>query len=59
MAIDPNAMNEPKHNASDTPLMADAPDDDVACIGYECADPALHAPFWAEAGDAASARNLR
>jgi len=59
MAIDSNAMNEPNFNASDAPLMADAADDDIACIGYECADPALHAPFWAEAGDANCARNLR
>ena len=59
MAIDPNAMNEPNLNASDSPPMADIADDDIGCIGYECADPALHAPFWAEAGDAPSARNLR
>jgi len=59
MAIDPNAMNEPNLNASDAPLLADPADDDIACIGYECADPALHAPFWAEAGDATSTRSTR
>ena len=59
MAIDPNAMNEPNLNTSDASLMADLANEDIDCIGYECADPALHAPFWAEAGDATSARNLR
>jgi hypothetical protein len=59
MAIDSNAMNEPDFNASDVSALANGADDDIGCIGYECADPALHAPFWAEAGDANSARNLR
>jgi|GEM_PF-2859153 len=59
MAIDPNAMNEPHFDASDASLKADAADEDIGCIGYECADPALHAPFWAEAGDASSTRDLR
>lgn len=59
MAIDSNAMNEPHLNASDPSALEDSVSDDIGCIGYECADPALHAPFWAEAGDANSVRDLR
>jgi hypothetical protein len=59
MAIDSNAMNEPNLNASEPAALDDGTADDIGCIGYECADPALHAPFWAEAGDAISVRNLR
>lgn len=61
MDIDPTAMNDSDFDASPaTPGQARAGGDECDCIGYECADPALHAPYWAEAADECElARSLR
>jgi hypothetical protein len=64
MGNDAKAINDPNPGL---PLSApasvesmDGTADGLAFIGYEAADPSLHAPFWSEALQAAgSTRNLR
>ena len=56
MRDDPNAMKDATRNAPDSALRIDPTaeqfsfaEDAWSAIGYEAADPSLHAPFWNEA----------
>jgi hypothetical protein len=57
-------LNAPNGDASDSALPITEPDTDSwdpdSTIGYEAADPSLHAAFWTEALNATtSTRHLR
>jgi hypothetical protein len=64
MGNDAKAINDPTPGLPlGAPASVESMDgtaDGLAFIGYEAADPSLHAPFWSEALQAAaSTRNLR
>jgi hypothetical protein len=56
MEHDPNAMNDADRNPADATSLVEGGEggfsielDGCSAIGYEAADPSLHAPFWNEA----------
>lgn len=52
MGIDPSEKTPENFGSHEPAVLAAGPADDDGSIGYECADPALCAPDWAEQGDA-------
>ena len=62
MSDDAKSLNDQSATAASTSTLTAIVDPGAASdpdLGYEAADPSLHAPFWCEAMQSGTARSLR